>query len=39
MYFNAHMGGGEVHTEFWLGKLRERDHLEDPGLDGRIILR
>ena len=22
-----------------MGKLRERDHLEDPGLDGRIILR
>jgi len=21
------------------GKLRERDHLENPGLDGRIILR
>jgi hypothetical protein len=24
---------------FWWGNLRERDHLEDPGLDGRIILR
>jgi hypothetical protein len=23
---------------FWLGNLRERDHLEDPGVDGRIIL-
>jgi hypothetical protein len=23
---------------FWCGNLRERDHLEDPGLDGRIIL-
>jgi hypothetical protein len=21
------------------GNLRERDHLEDPGFDGRIILR
>jgi len=30
---------GEVHTGFWLGNLRERDHLEDLGVDGRIILR
>jgi hypothetical protein len=22
-----------------LGNLRERDHLDDPGVDGRIILR
>jgi hypothetical protein len=22
-----------------LGNLRERDHWEDPGVDGRIILR
>ena len=24
---------------FWWGNQREKDHLEDPGLDGRIILR
>jgi hypothetical protein len=30
---------GEVYTGFWWGNLRERDHLEDPGIDGRIILR
>jgi len=24
---------------FWWGSLRERDHLGDPGVDGRIILR
>jgi hypothetical protein len=30
---------GEVYTRFWWGNLRERDHLEDPSVDGRIILR
>jgi len=32
-------GRGELYTGFWWGNLRERDHLEDQGLDGRIILR
>jgi hypothetical protein len=35
----ACIGGGEVHTRFWWGNLRERDHLEDPGIDGRTIFR
>ena len=30
--------GGEVYTGFWWENLRERDHLEDPGVDGIIIL-
>ena len=30
---------GEACTGFWWGNLRERDHLEDPGVDGRVILR
>jgi hypothetical protein len=24
---------------FWWGNLRARDHVGDPGVDGRIILR
>jgi hypothetical protein len=36
----ARMGGrGEVYTGFWWGNLRERQHLEDPRIIGRTILR
>jgi hypothetical protein len=28
-----------VAVGFWWGNLRERDHLEDPSVDGRIIFR
>ena len=28
-----------MYTVFWWGNLRERDHLEDPGIDKGIILR
>ena len=28
-----------VHTGFWCGDLRERNHLEDLGIDGMIILK
>jgi hypothetical protein len=34
------MGGkGRCLQDFGLGDLREGDHLEDPGVDGRIILK
>jgi len=35
----AHMGKGEMRTGFWWGYLREGDDLDDPGADGRIILK
>jgi hypothetical protein len=28
-----------VHTGLWYGTLRERDHLEVLGINGKIILR
>jgi len=27
-----------VYTGFWRGNLRERDHVYDAGIDGRVIL-
>jgi len=33
------MGESRGYTDFWCGNLRARDHLEDPGVDGRIVLR
>ena len=28
-----------VHTWFWWGNQNEREYFEDPGVEGRIILR
>jgi len=30
---------GEVHTGFLCGDLWETDHLEDPSIDGKLIIR
>jgi hypothetical protein len=32
-------GRGDMHTGFSWGNLKVRDHLEDLGVDGRIILK
>ena len=31
--------GEELYARLWWGNLRERDHLEDSGVNGRIILK
>jgi hypothetical protein len=35
----ARIGRGEAYIGFWWVNLRERDHLGDLDVDGRIILR
>ena len=35
----ARMGEKRGVYRVWWGNLRERDHVGDPGVDGRIILR
>jgi len=30
---------GEVYIEFWCGNIGDREHLDDPEVDGKIILR
>jgi hypothetical protein len=31
--------GGELNSGFWWGNLREREHLGDTGVEGRILLK
>jgi len=38
MRWAGHVASGEVHKGFRWGNLRERDHLGETGIDGRIIL-
>jgi len=35
----ARMGERRCEFRFFVGKPEEKDHLEDKGVDGRIILR
>jgi hypothetical protein len=32
-------GGIKMHTKFWPGNLEERDHSEELGINGKIILK
>ena len=32
-------GRRHAYTGFWWGNLRERDHLEDPVVDGSVKIR
>jgi hypothetical protein len=32
-------GPPKVYARFWWGNLRKIDHFEDPGIDGKIILK
>jgi hypothetical protein len=31
-------GRREMHAVFWWGNLKARDHSEDLGMDGRILM-
>jgi hypothetical protein len=35
----ARRGKGHVYARFWWGNLGERVHLENPDVDGMIILK
>jgi hypothetical protein len=37
--FGEYGATGNVHTEVWWENLRERDHVDDQGVDERIILK
>jgi len=35
---NAVGGARSTYTGFWCENLRERDHLEDPGVTGNLLI-
>jgi hypothetical protein len=38
-FYGGRGGGREMHTQFWLESLKERNHSGDPGVDWMIILK
>jgi len=32
-------GRGEAYTGFWWGNQTDREHLRDPGINGRMIIK
>jgi hypothetical protein len=36
---NIHLRDEKCAQIFWLGNLKGKDHLEDLGVDGRILLK
>jgi hypothetical protein len=39
MSWAGYVAHREAEERFWWKNLRERDHLEDQGVDGRVILK
>jgi hypothetical protein len=35
----THVGSEEIHKGFWWEEVKDRDHLEDQGVNERIMLR
>jgi hypothetical protein len=36
---NTRIVKAKMQTQFWWGNLKKRDHIEDLGVDGRMILK
>jgi len=36
---SKYWGRGEMYAKFWWDNLREKDHFEDRGVGGKIIIK